>query len=406
MWSATTYALTAQVAVCAALAHFNGSQSTTILWEKTPGVLWNDSYVIGNGYVGASVLGKPAAETIAMNHEAFWSGQPLNRTNQDALRYMNGLQSEISNGQVVDAETLAGFSYAAQPVSTRHYEPLSQIEFNMEHDTKFTNYIRYLNLTDSITGIYYEKNGTQYTREYLASNPHNVIAIHVSTNVPGGLNFHVHQRRQLAASSLNRWEDYSHAYNNDTLIMTGQSASRNAIEFATGIKGVAYDGKVFTIGDTLLIRNATQATIYFSATTSFRQNDPETWVLDHLNSLKSSYDEIRSAAISDYQKLHQRVDLSLGTSSPAQRANTTSQRLASYVNNGTFDPELISLYFQFGRYLLIGSSRIGGLPSNLQGIWNNNPDPFWGSKYTTNINLQVNRSVYSTDWLVSYFKIY
>lgn len=391
----TLQSLAAQLAVCAALTHSNGSQSTNLLWEMTPGVLWNDSYVIGNGYVGASVLGKPAGEVLAMNHEAFWSGQPLNRTNQDALRYMNGLQSEIFNGQVVDAETLAGFSYAAQPVSTRHYEPLSQLEFNMEHDPSFTNYMRYLNLTDSTTGIYYEKNGTQYTREYLASNPHNVIAIRVSTNVPGGLNFHVHQRRQLAASSLNRWEDYSSAYNNNTLIMTGQSASRNAIVFATGIKGVANDGKVFTIGDTLLVRNATQATIYFSATTSFRQTDPEAWVKDHLNSLTASYDEIRSAAVSDYQKLHQRVELNLGTSSAAQRANTTSQRLASYVNNGTFDPELISLYFQFGRYLLIGSSRVGGLPSNLQGIWNNNPDPFWGSKYTTNINLQVHCSASS-----------
>ena len=375
----TTLTLLTQLAFSsAAITYPSPLTSTTLLWSLTPATVWNTSYLIGNGYLGASIPGIPSAEVLAMNQESFWSGQPLNRTNQDAYRYMGGLQSLIRNGEDVDAETLAGYSYAAQPVSTRHYEPLSQIEFNMEHNSSYSNYMRYLDLSDATAGVLYSNNGTQYQREYFASNPDNVIVIHITSSTPHGLNFHVHQRRQLSASSLNRWEDFSHSYNNNTLIMTGQSASRNAVEYTTGIRAVSTTGSVFTIGDTLLVRNATQATLYFTSTTSFREADPESWVLSHLTGLNATYAQIRSAAVKDYQSLHGRVVLSLGTSTAAQRNMTTETRVAAFVANNAsvFDPELVGLYFQFGRYLLIGSSRAGGLPANLQGIWNNNPDPF------------------------------
>jgi len=129
MFSATTFAVAAQLSFVAALSYPNSSQSTSLLWDNKPATVWNQSYVIGNGYLGASTGGIPSAEILAMNHEAFWSGGPLNRTNQDALRYMPGLQSEIVNGHPKDAESLGLISYTGQPVrSLLPYFPSSAFQ--------------------------------------------------------------------------------------------------------------------------------------------------------------------------------------------------------------------------------------------------------------------------------------
>jgi len=375
--------------VCDAISPPNSSAYTSRLWESTPGTNWNDSYLIGNGFLGAAISGGAASDTIAINEDSFWSGGYLNRTNPDAYRYMGGLQSEIVNGEVVDATTLAGFSYAGTPVSTRHYEPLGDLELTMDHSANYTNYERYLDVHDATAGVYYVKNGTQYQREYLASYPANLMAIKLTTSTPGNLSFHVHMRRS-PPNSLNRWEDSSHAYYNNSIVITGQSGSHTGIVFAIGAKVVAPGGSVFTIGDTILCRNATEAWIYWTAATAFRVMDPASTVLSHLSASNQTYEELRATHVKDYQTYHSRVSLSLGNSSSIQRSTPTSKRITSMLYNSTFDPELLALYFQFGRHLLLASSRIGSLPANLQGIWNQNLDPFWGSKYTTNINLQMN----------------
>ncbi|GAB7341903.1 hypothetical protein MBLNU457_g0212t1 [Dothideomycetes sp. NU457] len=379
----------ALVAVCEATKSPNSSLYTTRLWETTPGTNWNDSYLIGNGFLGAAISGGAASDTIAINEDSFWSGGYLNRTNPDAYRYMGGLQSEIVNGRVVDASTLAGFSYAATPVSTRHYEPLGDLELTMDHSSNYTNYERYLDVGDATAGVYYVKNGTEYQREYLASYPANLMAIRLNVSTPGSLSFHVHMRRS-PPNSLNRWEDSSRAYYNNSIVITGQSGSHTGIGFAAGAKVVSPDGSVFTIGDTILCRNATEAWIYWTAATTYRVTDPASTVLSHLTASNQTYAEVRAAHVKDYQTYHGRVNLSLGNSSTLQRSMPTSKRIISLLYDSTFDPELLALYFQFGRHLLLASSRIGSLPANLQGIWNQNLDPFWGSKYTTNINLQMN----------------
>lgn len=256
----------------------------------------------------------------------------------------------------------------------------------MNHSSEASNYQRWLDVADATTGIYYENSGIAYMREYLASNPAGVIAIRINATQTGAITFQIHLQK---GTSLNRYEDYSTKSGSDVIIMGGHSASATGIEFSAGAKVVALGGKVYTIGDTLFCDNADDATIYFSSWTSFRQSDPRSAVLSTLSSISAqSYETLLSEHVKDYQTYANRVSLNLGTSSTQQKSMQTSDRFTSLPT--AFDPELAALYFQFGRYLFISTSRNGSSPPNLQGIWNQDMDPMWGSKYTININTEMN----------------
>ena len=256
----------------------------------------------------------------------------------------------------------------------------------MNHSSTVKEYERWLDVADSTAGVYYVVNGVTYTPEYIASEPTGLIAIRIKADKPAAVDFNIHLRKGL---SLNRWEDYSQKVGSDTVIMGGGSASVHTIEFAAGAKIVASTGKVYTIGDYVKCEGADEAVVYFTAWTSFRKPDPKAAVLGDLEAVTgNSYKVIRSEHIDDYQSLAGRVSLNLGTSSLDQKQGSTSARIGAA--GKVFDPELASLYFQFGRYLFISSSRSGTLPPNQQGIWNGDIDPQWGSKYTININTQMN----------------
>jgi alpha-L-fucosidase 2 len=308
--------------------------------------------------------------------------------NQDARDHIPELQSLIREGRVLEAQRLAGYVYTGQPLSTRHYEPLGELELSMNHTAAADSYERYNDVDDSTVGVFYVKNGTAYRREYISSYPDDIVAIHISSNVSGAVSFQVHLRRG-EAPSLNRWEDYSAHVNDNTVVMDVHSAASTGIKAAAGAKVISSGGKVYTLGDTILCDGADEATIYFTAWTEVRKRDPRAAVMSQLATMTKLYNNIRKAHVSDYQKLAHRVSLSFGNSTKDQKSMTTAQRVGG-LTNGTLDPELVALYFQFGRYLLLSSSRQGTLPTNLQGMWNFNPDPYWGSKYTTNINLQMN----------------
>lgn len=367
----------------------NSSAIPSRIWGTTPGVQYNESFLIGNGRLGAAVSGAPQSETMPVNEDSFWSGGLLDRVNADALAYMAEMQSLIANGQPGEASTLAGFAYAGTPVSTRHYDRLGDLQLSMDHGSSVSDYERWLDVHDGTSGVYYTVDNVTYMREYMASNPDDVIAIRIAADKPGAVGFDVHLRR---GASLNRYQDYAQKVGIDTVVIGGGSASVNAIEFASGARVVARGGTVKTIGDTILCDGADEAWVYFTSWTSFRKSDPRSAVLADLAAISSSndaYANIRAAHVFDYQNLAGRVALDLGSSSDEQKVMNTSDRMAALSSSG-FDPELVALYFQFGRYLLISSSRDKTLPPNLQGIWNDDFDPQWGSKYTININTEMN----------------
>jgi alpha-L-fucosidase 2 len=298
------------------------------------------------------------------------------------------IQQDILSGDVPDAATLASYAYAGTPVSTQHYDPLGDLTLTMtDSDDDTTYYERWLDVADGTAGVFYTLKGIDYEREFIASEPAGVIAMRLRSSKPGALSFHLHLDR---GESLNRWEDLTKKVGSDTIVMGGASGGYHPIQFATGTKIVSPDGGVSTLGDYVFCKNATEAWVYFRAWTSFRKEDPLSCVLADLDAMGGvSYDDVRAAHVSDYQSYFNRTALNIGSSTAAQKNLTTHQRIHA-MNHSAFDPEIASLYFQFGRYLLISTSRAGTLPPNLQGIWNSDFDPEWGSKYTININLEMN----------------
>ncbi|KAI0422463.1 Six-hairpin glycosidase-like protein [Xylaria grammica] len=356
------------------------------IWSTQAAVNYNDSYLIGNGRLGAAIPGSPQVEVIPVNEDSFWSGGALSRINPDALTYMSEIQSLAADGRPIEATTLAGFAYAGTPVSARHYDAIGDLELTMSHGSTVADYERWLDLADGTSGLYYSVSGATFVREYIASNPADVIAIRIAASLPGAVSFNVHLRK---GKSLNKFEDYSEKVGSDTVVMGGGSASSDAISFASGVRVVSDGGTVKTIGDYIICDGADEAWIYFTSWTTVRRSNPRDAVLSDLKAISGqNYKSIRQAHISDYQGLAGRVHLNIGSSSLMQKTLSTADRMTRLADD--FDPELIILNFQFGRYLLIASSRDNTLPPNLQGIWSQDLDPQWGSKYTININTQMN----------------
>ena len=353
-------------AIGQAAAPPNSKSSTSRLWSTSPAQYWNNSYLIGNGRLGAAVPGKVAGELVYINEDSFWSGKFLDRVNPDAHSYLPELQQLIRDGRVMEATALADLAYTGTPLSTRHYDTLATWEITMNHSAQATNgsYERYLDVNDATAGVYYDVNGTSYSREYIASNPEGIIAIRIASNTTGAVSLQAHIRR-APDGSLNRYEDFTRRVGNDTMVMGGGDASSPGIQFSAGTRVVAKGGRVYAIGDTIVVDHADEAWLYLQSWTDYRKDDPETAVLSDLASIEQTYPEIRAAHIADYQCFAHRVQLSFGNSTAAQKHMTTPQRVAAA--NSTFDPEFTSLFFQFGRYLLISSSRKGTLAANLQG---------------------------------------
>ena len=377
--------LSLPIALAQSVTAPNSADAPLRIWQSVPAVNWNDSFLIGNGRVGAAVPGSAQVDVIHFNEDSLWSGGALHRVNPSAASQMPVIQSYIQQGAkenpslIEDASTLVGFAYAGTPVSTQHFDPLLDFTLSMNHGNNISDYERWLDLGDGTTGIYYAVDGVAYEREMLASEPAGLVAMRIAANQSGAVSFNIHLDR--LTESLNRWEDYTVPVGEDTTVMGGASGGLEPVVFAAGARVVSSGGKVETLGDYVLCTNATEAYIYFQAWTGYRQSNPKDAVRRDLAAISQPYRAMRAAHVNDYQNLANRTSLNLGTSSAAQRQMTTSDRMTA-MQNGAFDPEIASLYFQYGRYLLISTSRPmeKSLPPNLQGIWNSDFDPEWGCK--------------------------
>ncbi|KAM5349606.1 hypothetical protein ACJ41O_006111 [Fusarium nematophilum] len=355
------------------------------LWYTSPATLWNDSLPIGNGRLGGMVKGTAASELIYMNEDSFWSGTALDRLNPDAQETLTKVQSLLANGQVSEATFEANLGLSGVPSSMRTYQPGGDFQIVFQNQGSASSYERWLDLSDGTAGVYYKAGGITYKREYLVSKPGDVMAIRLTASKAGSLNFYI--KFQRPSNQQNRFTEKAYAENGDTIISAFNS---NQLKAVFGARVQTEAGSKRQIGDQIVITNADEAWIYVDMRTSVRESNPLSAVRKTLsNAISASYSDIRDEHVSDYQSLYERVGLDLGSSSDQQKAMATGERRQA-LSGGQFDPELLALYFQFGRYLLISSSRPGTLPANLQGIWNNALDPAWGSKYTININIQMN----------------
>ncbi len=247
----------------------------------------------------------------------------------------------------------------------------------MGHAARVQNYERWLDVANSSSGVQYQVDGVTYTREYIASNPADVIAIRIASDKKGSVSFRV---------SLRRGDTPSAASEPDSVVMTGDCGGDLPIKYAVGARVVATGGNVSVSGHQIDCSGADEALIYVTAWTDVRQTNPSGKVLSDLRALTRSFHDLQQEHEKDYRALYERSQFSFGASSADQRALSTAQRIAAM--STTYDPELAVLFLQFAKYLLISSSRRGTLPSNLQGVWNPDGKPMWGSRFTININLR------------------
>lgn len=356
------------------------------LWYKQPASVWEEALPIGNGKLGGMVFGHPVRERIALNEDSVWYGGPRNRNNPDSLPNLKKIRDLLQAGRLREAHELSAMALSGVPETQRHYMPLGdlQLSFRYEMEEEAQNYSRELDLTNGLAKVSYQIGGTVYERESFASFPDEVLVTRLTADKPGSISFTARLTR-----GRNRYYEEMVKADESTIVMRGNCGGAGGSDFRTALRAVAQGGSVTIIGEHLVVERADSVTLLLTAATTFRHADPEEYsVRAGVNAAMSDYEKLKTRHIRDFRSLAERVSFRLKTDSKASGL-PTDERL-NRVKNGEEDLGLQALYYQYGRYLLISSSRPGSLPANLQGIWNEHMMPPWDSKYTININAQMN----------------
>lgn len=355
------------------------------LWYSKPAKEWNEALPVGNGRLGAMIFGGVSAERLQLNEDSLWYGGPRDRNNPDALPNLTELRKLILEGRLKEAEELASLALPGLPETQRHYLPLGDLLLMFKgQDGPFTEYSRELDLERGTVTVRYRIGDIMYTREVVSSYPDQALVIRLSADKIGAISF-------KARFNRGRWRylEKTEKWGEDGLVMTGHSGGEGGSTFCAALKAVSNGGTAQTIGEHLVIENADSVTLFLAAATTFRQTDPSAHCRSHLNGLLNQpYSELLERHLADYQSLYGRTNLSLPGS--VELAGLPTDERLDRVKRGEADHGLVALYFHYGRYLLIASSRPGSLPANLQGIWNDSFTPPWDSKFTININTQMN----------------
>ena len=365
------------------------------LWYTQPATEWTKALPIGNGRLGAMVFGGIEQEHLQLNEDTLWSGGPHCYDNPDAYRHLATVREAIERGEFVDAEATAQ-KMLGRPKFQQAYLPLGDLFLNFPKGEMSSEYRRELNLQNAVSKVMYRIGNARFTRKVFASHPDQAIVIRLECDKPGRITF------DLSMKSPHTFK--SQTISDDTLSVAGYVEPREetrligpwegeGLRFAAHIKVAAEGGKVVAQGDKIYVTDADAVTLCYVAATSYvnYQNisgNPLTKVGDYLAGIKGkSFEQIYKRHIDDYSRLFGRVSIDLGGKGPATLP--TDERLKR-VAEGAADPLLAGQFFQYGRYLMIAGSRPGTQPLNLQGIWNDKINPPWGSKYTININIQMN----------------
>ena len=354
------------------------------IWYRQPAANWNEALPIGNGRLGAMIFGKADRERIQLNEDSVWYGGPMNRINPDARAHLDEVRRLILEGKLKEAHRLAAMSLSGVPETMRHYVPLGDLWLQFDHGD-ITAYERELDLGRALVTVQYQVDHVRYKRECFASYVDQVIVIRLTADQPGKISFTARLTR-----GEQRYVDEIKPLFHHALVMKGDcGGGGNA--FCAVLAAYATGGTVRTLGETLEVRHADQVTLYLAAETTFRQQDPEGACLETIRQAAlKSYERIKTNHIEDYSRLYARTQLMLHDQNDTELNRLPTDERLKRLADGHEDHGLISLYFHYGRYLLISSSRPGSLPANLQGIWNESFRPPWDSKYTININLQMN----------------
>ena len=380
------------LAVC--LTALSATAQQHKLWYDKPATHWLEALPIGNSHLGAMVYGGTDSEEIQFNEETFWSGSPHHNNSEEAKAHLQEVRDLIFAGKEMEAHEIIDKHFFKGPHGMR-FLPLGSVKlsFDYQGQTVPVDYRRELSLADALCTTTYEANGIRYERTVFASQADDVIVVHLKVDKEGTLAFNLGFDSQLQAEQqVSNHQLTAVVKNVEQEGIPGQLTAEARITVST--EGETVDGS-----KSITVCNATTATIYIVAATNFidYQNisgDPTVKNLQTMTSLKGkSYEQLRDRHIKAYQTQYDRVSLTLGQSAASADGTSrlpTDQRLAAFAKNGGTDLDMVSLMMQYGRYLLISSSQPGGQPANLQGVWNGKMDAPWDSKYTININAEMN----------------
>jgi alpha-L-fucosidase 2 len=361
-----------------------------------PAAKWTEALPVGNGRIGAMVFGGVGDERVQINESTLWGGVPHDYTNPDAAAHLDEIRRLIFAGKIEEAEKLST-SMMGNPKLLMPYQPFCDLHLHFKRQEQFTEYSRELNIDDALATTQYKFGSVTFLREVFVSYPDQVLVVRVTASQPAELSFSIgldspQSAVQVASISDNALQLIGQIQPRDNPARTWTGSwTERGIKFAAVLNVLADGGSVHRTGAQLDIAGANSVTILFSNATSFKNyrdiSGDALSTAQHYLQLASehSYSELRQRHLDDYRPRFSRVQLHLDADRPEE---TTDRRLKNFEESN--DPSLLALYFAFGRYLLLSSSRPGGQPANLQGIWNQDMLPAWASKWTTNINLEMN----------------
>ena len=364
------------------------------LWYAQPAASWDEALPIGNGRLGGMIHGHPALEHVQLNEDSIWYGGPRDRNNPDALEHLGEIRRLIAAGDVAGAEALALAALSGVPENQRHYEPFADLHIHTDHPKDgAADYCRELDISTAVAQVRYTVDGVTYTRRYFSSAADGVLVVHFSADRPGRVSARARLRRLGCygpkVQGYSHYLDTAEPGDSGVVIRGGSGGAESpGVAFCGGLRVTAEGGSVRLIGETAVVEGADSATFFVACATSFYHKRPRKVLEAQLASAaRKGFFKLLADHVADYRALYDRVSIDLG----GQDASSvpTDERLKRLAGGGE-DPGLVALYFNFGRYLLISCSRPGTLPANLQGIWNDKWLPPWDSKYTININLQMN----------------
>lgn len=358
------------------------------LWYDEPAQVWTEALPLGNGRLGAMVFGTPGIEHIQLNEETIWAGKPNNNANPDALEYIPKVRQLVFEGKYLEAQTLATEKVMSKTNSGMPYQPFGDLYISFSGHTRYTDYYRELSLDSARTIVTYKVDGVQFRRETITSFTDQVVTIHLTADKPGKISCNSH----FTTPHQDVMIDSEKGQVTLNGVGSTHEMTKGKIEFQGRLAAKIKGGRQTTSDGILCIEGADEATLYVSIATNFNNyhdisGDEVARAKEYMDkALNSDYSVMKKKHVDFFKRYMDRTSLYLGDDCFSHL--TTDERVARFKE--TNDAFLVATYFRFGRYLLICSSQPGGQPANLQGIWNDKLFPSWDSKYTCNINVEMN----------------
>ena len=377
------------------------------LWFDRPAKVWEEALPLGNGRLGAMVFGGITGEHLALNEESVWYGCYRDRNNPDAKEQLPKIRQLILDGRIKEAERLIRLSMSGCPDSMRPYQSLGDLHLDMEDPGEVKEYRRSLDFGCALAQVSYVAGETKYTREYFTSAPENLLVMRLRAEGEGKINLTALLRRQLFFMGTRK-------VGNSAIALWGQIGD-DGVRYDMQLSGRAKGGKLYTMGESLVVEDADEVLLLFCAATCFNHENPGLYVQKQIAAgLEKGFERLFWEHMVDYRGYFDRMSLKLGTDGVKKETQTgesenrecdafqngdaanasegelPTDRLLESVKSGTLPTALVETYFDFGRYLLISCSRPDTLPATLQGLWNKDMLPPWGAKFTININTEMN----------------